>query len=98
MPVAWCLASPKLGERDVAQELLAHAREVAALRAGMVVLTDKRLSGKGMERYCTQQVAVPLVRPDRNDEQRRFGNLAGMRQWIEAGNDTTESRLDLQGH
>ena len=98
MPVAWCLASPKLGEREVAQELLAHASETAALRAGMVVLTDKGLSGKGMERYCAEQVGVLLVRPDRKDEKRRFGNLAGMRQWIESVNDTLKGQLDLEGH
>ena len=34
MPVAWCPANPKLGEREVAQELLAHARDSAALRRG----------------------------------------------------------------
>jgi len=26
MPVAWCLADPKLGEREVAAELLGHVR------------------------------------------------------------------------
>jgi hypothetical protein len=25
MPTAWCLADPKLGEREVAGDLLAHA-------------------------------------------------------------------------
>jgi hypothetical protein len=25
MPTAWCLASPKTGEREIAAELLAHA-------------------------------------------------------------------------
>jgi hypothetical protein len=98
MPVAWCLASPKLGEREVAQDLLSHAREQGALRTGMVVLTDKGLSGKGMERFCTEQVGVLLVRPDRKDEKRRFGNLAGVRQWIESVNDTLKGQLDLEGH
>jgi hypothetical protein len=98
MPVAWCLASPKLGEREVAQELLAQAREDATLRPGMVVVTDKGLSGKGMEAYCTEQVGVLLVRPDRRDEKRRFGNLAGIRQWIESVNDTLKGQLDLEGH
>ena len=32
MPVAWCLADPKLGEREVAAELFAHARDIGALR------------------------------------------------------------------
>jgi len=98
LPVAWCLANPKLGEREVAQELLAHARDLAAVSPGMVVLTDKGLSGQGMERYCAEQVGVLLVRPDRKDEKRRFGNLAGVRQWIESVNDTLKGQLDLEGH
>ena len=28
MPAAWCRADPKTGEREVAGELLAHARRV----------------------------------------------------------------------
>jgi len=98
MPVAWCLANPTLGEREVAQELLAHARERGCLTPGMVVLTDKGLSGKGMERYCAEQVGVLLVRPDRRDEKRRFGNLAGVRQWIESVNDTLKGQVDLERH
>ncbi len=34
MPAAWCLASPKIGEREVAAELLAHATRTGALRPG----------------------------------------------------------------
>jgi hypothetical protein len=41
MPVAWCLADPKLGEREVAQDSLGHARDISALRDGMIVLADK---------------------------------------------------------
>lgn len=98
MPVAWCLANPKLGEREVAQELLAHARELGSLERGMVVVTDKGLSGKGMERYAAEQVGVLLARPDRKDEKRRLGNLAGVRQWIESVNDTLKGQLDLEHH
>jgi hypothetical protein len=98
MPVAWCLANPKLGEREVAQELLAHARDRAVLRDGMIVLTDKGLAGKEMERFATDQAGVLLVRPDRKDEKRRYGNLAGMRQWIESVNDTLKGQLDLEQH
>jgi len=98
MPVAWCLANPKIGEREVAEELLAHARELGSLCRGMVVLTDKGLSGQGMKRYAAQQVGVLLVRPDRKDEKRRFGNLAGVRQWIESVNDTLKGQLDLERH
>jgi Transposase DDE domain len=98
MPLAWCLANPKLGERDVAAELLAHAGERGALRPGMVVVADKGLSGKAMERYSSQQVGVLLIRPDRRDEKHRHGNLAGIRQWIESVNDTLKGQLDLEGH
>jgi hypothetical protein len=98
MPVAWCLATPKLGEREVAAELLAHARDQQILRTGMVVLTDKGLAGRDLERYATEQVQVLLVRPDRRDESRRFGDLAGVRQWIESVNDTLKGQLDLERH
>ena len=82
--MTWCLADPKPGERDAAQELLAHARDLGALRDQMIVLADKGLAGREMERYAAGQIKVLLARPDRKDEKRRFGNLAGMRQWIEA--------------
>ncbi len=48
MPVAWCLAGPKLGERDVAAELLGHARDTGALRGQMIVLCGKGLAGREM--------------------------------------------------
>jgi hypothetical protein len=51
-----------------------------------------------MEHFATDQVGVLLVRPDRKDEKRRFGNLAGMRQWIESVNDTLKGQLDLEHH
>ena len=98
LPVAWCLANPKIGEREIAEDLLAHARELGALAPGMVVLADKGLAGTAIERYAAEQIGVLLARPDRRDEQRRFGNLAGVRQWIESVNDTLKGQLDLEGH
>ena len=96
--MAWCLADPKIGEREVAQDLLGHARDLGALRDGMIVLADKGLAGREMERYAADQVKVLLVRPDRKDEPRRYGNLGGMRQWIESVNDTLKGQLDLERH
>lgn len=99
MPVTWCLADPKLGEREVAEELLGHARETGALRTGMVVLADKGLAGQEIERFAADIAGVLLAHPDRKDaRQRRFGNLARMRQWIEAIYDTVKDQLDLEGH
>jgi hypothetical protein len=54
----------------------------------MIVLADKGLAGREIERYATDEIQVPLARPDRKDEQRRFDNLAGIRQRIEAIIDT----------
>src|SRR6266542_428867 len=99
MPVARCLADPKIGEREVAEERFGHARDLQALRDGMVVLADKGLSGKDLERFCADQIPVLLARPDRKDEKkRRFGKLGGMRQWIEAIYDTCKDQLDLERH
>ena len=72
--------------------------DARALRDGMIVLTDKGLAGKEMEHLAAEQVGVLLARPDRKDEKCRFGNLAGMRQWIESVNDTLKGQLDLEQH
>jgi hypothetical protein len=98
MPVAWCLADPKLGEREVAAELLAHARDLGALRDRMIVLCDRGLAGREMERYAGDQTSVLLARPDRKDERRRFENLAGMRQSSEAIIATLKDQLHLERH
>jgi Transposase DDE domain len=98
MPVAWCLADPKIGEREVAADLLDLARDTGALRAGMIVLADKGLSGKELEQYAAEEVKVLLVRPDRKDERYRYGNLGGMRQWVESVYDTCKDQLSLERH
>ena len=98
MPVAWCLADPKIGEREIAADLLDLARDTGALREGMIVLADKGLAGREMERYAAEEIKVLLARPDRKDEPRRHGNLGGMRQWIESVNDTLKGQLDLERH
>jgi hypothetical protein len=64
----------------------------------MIMLADKGLSGKELERFAADQIGVLLARPDRKDEKRRYGNLAGMRQWIEAIYDTCKDQLNLEGH
>ena len=38
-PVAWCLATPKLGEREVVAAMLDHERE--RLRPGLVIVADR---------------------------------------------------------
>ena len=46
MPVTWCLASPRIGERQVAAALLAHARRNHALRPGLILIGDKGFAGR----------------------------------------------------
>ena len=58
MPVARCLTDPKIGEREVTAELLDHTRDTGALRDGMIILADKGLAGREIERYPAEQVKV----------------------------------------
>jgi hypothetical protein len=52
MPVAWCLADPKIGEREVAAALLAHAARVGALRPGLILVGDKGFAGNIVARVA----------------------------------------------
>jgi hypothetical protein len=97
MPVAWCLANPKLGEREAAEALLDRAARQGVLRPGMVVLADKGLAGREFDQLVGELDAV-LARPDRADEPYRFGSLGGVRQWIEAIIDTLKDQLGLEHH
>ncbi|ETW26044.1 hypothetical protein MGAST_29615 [Mycobacterium gastri 'Wayne'] len=98
-PVAWCLADPKNGEREVAAEPFAHTRDLGALREKMIALTDKGLPSTELQRHCADPLNVPLVRPDRKDEkQRRYGNLAGMRPQTQAVYDTYKHQHNLERH
>jgi hypothetical protein len=98
MPVAWCLASPKLGEREVAAELLACAARTGALRPGLTLIGDKGFAGRDFEDLVTTGFGLRLVRPDRRDEAPRHGSIGWIRQWIESVNDTLKGQLDLERH
>jgi hypothetical protein len=88
---------PKVGEREVAQAFLDRAARQRLLRPGMVILADKGLAGRQFDAVVGDLGAV-LVRPDREDEPDRFGNLGGVRRWIEAIIDTLKDQLSLEGH
>jgi hypothetical protein len=90
MPIMWCLANPKLGEREVLAALL--DRDHPLIRDSQVMLADKGFSGKEFKEL-TERMALQLLRPDRKDETYRNGNLGGMRQWIESVNQTVTDRL-----
>lgn len=96
MPVTWCLANPKLGEREVMTALL--TREHHLVRAGQVILADKGFAGREFEAFLADDLGVHLIRPDRRDESTRHGSLVRCRQWIEAVFDTLKGQLSLENH
>jgi Transposase DDE domain len=97
MPIVWCLADPKLGEREVAAELLGHAHDLTALPAGVVLIGDKGFAGREFERDM-RELGITFVRPDRRNETRRHGNLSAIRQRIESIFNTAKSQLSLERH
>jgi hypothetical protein len=97
MPVAWCLANPTQGEREVAEALLDRAARQQVLRPDMVVLADKGLAGRQFD-ALVEELGATLARPDRTDEPYRFGSLGGVRQWVEAIFDTLKDQLGLEQH
>ena len=95
LPVAWCLASPKLGEREVVAALLDHER--GRLRPGLVISADKGFAGRDFEQLVAGYGAS-LLRPDRADEPRWLGSLGRFRQWIESTFQTLKGQLGLEQH
>jgi hypothetical protein len=97
MPMAWGLATPTVGEREVAAELLGLASDQGLVRQGMVIAADKGLAGRVFAHGVSELGAV-LVRPDRRDEPHRWGSLGGIRQWIESIINTLKDQLGLERH
>jgi hypothetical protein len=95
MPIMWCLANPKIGERDVLAALLDHNHHL--IRDGQILLADKGFTGKQFKRL-TEEMGLRLLRPDRKDETYRNGHLGGVRQRIESVNQTLKGQLDLERH
>ncbi len=92
MPIAFSLAPANVGEREVVDELL---REVEL--EGYTVIGDRGLSGADIEELVAA-LGGSFLRPDRRDEAPRFGNLGGVRQWIEAIFDQYKDQLSLERH
>lgn len=95
MPIMWCLANPKIGEREVVTALLEHHHHL--IRSGQILLADKGFSGREFKQ-ATEAMGLRLLRPDRKDETYRNGNLGGVRQWIESVNQTLKGQLNLEDH
>jgi len=95
MPIMWCLAHPKIGEREVVEAML-HA-EHHLIRDGQILLADKGFSGKDFA-AATAALGLRLLRPDRKDETYKNGSLGNVRQWIESVNQSLKGQLDLAKH
>jgi hypothetical protein len=92
LPVGFELAPANAPERVVAAELLERF-----LTGGEVVVCDKGFAGAEFEAQV-RALGSQLIRPDRKDEQPRFGGLGGIRQWIESAFDTLKDQLSLERH
>ena len=92
MPIAFELAPANIGEREVAAEMLARVD-----LEGYTVIADKGFAGEDFENLMRELRAI-FLRPDRKGEPRRFGNLGGVRQWIESIIDTAKGQLSLERH
>ena len=95
LPVMWAFGNPKIGEREVLTDMIAIDR--AIIKDGQIMIGDKGFSGKEFERTCTE-AGIKLLRPDRRDEEPRFGNLGGVRQWVESVIDTLKGQTGLEWH
>lgn len=92
MPIAFELAPANAPEREVVAELLCRVE-----LEGYTVIGDKGLSGAEIEELVAA-LGGTFLRPDRRDEAPRFGNLGGVRQWIEAIFDQLKDQLSLERH
>ena len=91
-PIAFELAPANAPEREVAREML----ERVSLE-GATVIADKGFSGREFEAFMASRGAT-VLRPDRKDEEPRFGSLGRVRQWIESVFATCKGQLGLERH
>ena len=92
LPIGFELAPANAPERAVAAELLERV-----LEPGQIVIGDKGFAGSEFEQLVAS-LGGTLLRPDRKNEQPRFGSLGGIRQWIESTFDTLKDQLSLERH
>lgn len=92
MPISFELAPANASEREVVAGMLEQVK-----LEGYLVIGDKGLSGADLEDLVRALGGV-FMRPDRRDEAPRFGNLGGVRQWIEAIFDQLKDQLSLERH
>lgn len=92
LPIGFELAPANASERVIAAELLERV-----LEPGQTVICDKGFAGADFEQHI-RSLGATILRPDRKDEQPRFGSLGGIRQLIESTFDTLKDQLSLERH
>ena len=92
MPFGFELAAANEPERLVAAELLERVAQ-----PGQTIIGDKGFAGREFEQLVLD-LGCRFLRPDRKDEPARHGNLAGVRQWMEAIIGTCKHQLSLERH
>jgi hypothetical protein len=92
MPIAFELAPANVPEREVVAAMLERVE-----LDGHTVIGDKGLSGTQIEELVAA-LGGAFMRPDRRDESPRFGDLGGVRQWIEAIFAQLKDQLSLERH
>lgn len=92
MPICFQLAPANVPEREVVAEMLEQVE-----LEGHLLIGDKGLSGAEIEQLVAALGGL-FMRPDRRDEEPRFGNLGGVRQWIEAIFAQLKGQLSLERH
>jgi hypothetical protein len=91
-PIAFELAAANEPEREVATEMLERVPV-----AGHTVIADKGFAGRDFEDFMDSRGAT-FLRPDRKDEEPRFGSLGAVRQWVESAFWSLKGQLGLERH
>ncbi len=92
MPFGYELAAANIPEREVAAELLERCTS-----PGQIIVGDKGFAGRDFEQLVLD-LDCEFQRPDRQDEPARYGNLGGIRQWIESIIWSCKGHLSLERH
>jgi hypothetical protein len=90
--MAFELAPANAPEREVAREMLERVPLV-----GHTVIADKGFAGAEFERRMVNRGAT-FLRPDRKDEEPRFGSWGRVRQWIGSVFSTCKGQFGLERH
>jgi hypothetical protein len=99
LPVGFALTGAQADERQTLLAIFAADPELAAHRAGQILIADKNYYGRAFEATLAD-AGLDLLRPARTGEAPRAGTafFKPLRQVIESINDTFKGQLNLEQH